>query len=61
MGKRSTVDVIADIRRAAYLHEAKGHPLKVVARMVGKSERTMSRWRKSVVWREFVELMREEG
>ena len=61
MAKRETVEVVQDIRKAAYLFGTGKHTLAEVAEMLGKSPRTLSRWRRTVIWKEQIALMREEG
>ena len=59
--KRETVAVVDDIRRAAYLYGTGKHTLAEVACLMGRSPRTISRWRRTRFWREQIALMSEKG
>ena len=59
--KRTTVDVVIDIRKAAYMFGTGKYTLAEIAVIMKRSRRTLSRWRKSAIWKEQIELMKKEG
>lgn len=61
MAKRKMDDVVLDIRRAAYLFGTKQNTLAELAVMFGVSRRTLSRWRKTAIWKEQIDLLSKEG
>ena len=61
MAKRKMDDVVLDIRRAAYLFGTNQNTLQELSVMFKVSRRTLSRWRKTQVWNEQIDLLSKEG